>query len=112
MKLPNADEVLVPRAKIADYLLSDTHRDGRHKAVFYRRFGFTRANWHELADALKKHALDHEITRDEPSPFGQLVIEGIMECPDGRQPMVRSVWFLRAAETIPRFVTAYPIKRR
>jgi hypothetical protein len=37
MKIPNAEQVVVPRAKVVDYLLSDTHRDGRHKAVFYRR---------------------------------------------------------------------------
>jgi hypothetical protein len=34
-----------------------------------------------------------------------------MDCPDGRQPSVLSVWFLRSEETVPRFVTAYPIKR-
>ena len=112
MKIPNAEQVVVPRSKIVDYLLSETHRDGRHKAVFYRRFGFTPANWQELAAVLKQHALDHDIAREEPSPFGRrLVVEGIIHCPDGRQPRLRSVWFLRDEETIPRFVTAYPIKR-
>jgi hypothetical protein len=112
MKLPNAEQVVVSRAKIVDYLLSETHRDGRHKATFYRRFGFTPENWQELADALKQHAMNHGVAREELSPFGRrLVVEGIIHCPDGRQPHLRSVWFLRDEETKPRFVTAYPIKR-
>ena len=110
--LPNVDQVVVPRAKVADYLLSQTHRDGRHKAAFFLRFGFTPDNWQEMAAALKQHAVDHDVTREEPSPFGRrLVVEGIMHCPDGREPLVRSVWFLRSEKTVPRFVTAYPLKR-
>lgn len=31
-----------------------------------------------------------------------------METPDGRTPFVRSVWFVKNAEDITRFVTAYP----
>lgn len=41
MKLPNVGGAVVAQEKIIDYLLSDTHRDGRHKAVFFKRFGFT-----------------------------------------------------------------------
>jgi len=41
MKLPNAEHAIVPGPKITHYLLSETHRDGRHKAAFFRSFGFT-----------------------------------------------------------------------
>ena len=112
MELPNVEQVVVNRAKIVDYLLSQSHRDGQHKAVFFRRFGFTPDRWQELADALKLHAAKHGVAREEPSPFGQrFVIEGIINCPDGRAPFVRSIWFLRTEESVPRFVTAYPLKR-
>ena len=111
MKLPNLEQVVVDRAKIVDYLLSETQLVGRHKAVFFRRVGFAAERWQELADALRKHAADHEIAREEPSPFGRrLVVEGIMETPAGRTPRVRSVWFLRSGESVPRFVSAYPLK--
>jgi Domain of unknown function (DUF6883) len=40
MKLPYYEQVVVTREKVVDYLLSDTHRDGRHKAAFFNRFGF------------------------------------------------------------------------
>lgn len=113
MKLPNAQSLVVEQAKIVDYLLSETHEDGRHKAAFFRRFGFVSEFWPELADALRHHALEHELAREEPSPFGRrFIVEGIMHMPDGRTPFVRTVWFLRANETAPRFVTAYPIRQR
>jgi hypothetical protein len=71
MKLPSAEQVVVPRPKVVDYLLSETHVSGRHKAVFFRRFGCRTENWQDLALRLKQHAIDHEIAREEPSPFGR-----------------------------------------
>jgi Domain of unknown function (DUF6883) len=111
MKIPNASQVVVPQAKVVDYLLSETHVVGRHKAVVFRAYGFAAANWELLADALKRHALQHEVAKEEISPYGRrLVVEGIMEVPDGQSPSIRTVWFLRNEETTPRFVTAYPLK--
>ena len=113
MKIPNASQIIVPQAKIVDYLLSETHSVGRHKATFFRSFGFAAENWQDLADALKQHVLEFDITKEERSPFGQRwIVEGIMEMPDGRSPLIRTVWFLRNGESIPRFVTAYPLKLR
>ncbi len=111
MKLPNQHKAHVPRDKITGYLLSATHRDGRHKAAMFSSLGFTADNWQELAGALLQHAADHELTKEEDSPFGtRYVIEGIMRCPDGRTPMFRTVWFIETGEDTPRFVTAYPLK--
>jgi hypothetical protein len=64
MKLQNANNAVIARAKIVDYLLSDKHLHGRHKAIFFRQSGFRPDNWHELISALKKHATEHEITRE------------------------------------------------
>lgn len=59
------------------------------------------------------HAAEHDVARAESSPFGtRYVVEGIMNAPDGRAPLIRSIWFIERAETIPRFVSAYPLKRR
>lgn len=113
MKIPAAHLVEVPRKKVVDYLLSETHPVGRHKAVLFRSWGFSVDNWQVLADSLQQHAAENDITKEELSPFGmRFVIEGIMEVPDGRLPPVRAIWFLRHQETTPRFVTAYPLKTR
>jgi hypothetical protein len=62
---------------------------------------------------LKRHAVDHELTAEEPSPFGRrYIVEGIIHTPDGRTPLVRTVWFVRTNDSTTRFVTAYPLNRR
>ena len=111
MKLPNLEHAIVPEAKVTGCLLSHTHREGRHKAEFFVRFGFRAARWQELAVALLNHAREYDVVREESSPFGiRYLIEGALTAPDGRQPSVRTVWFIYTGEDIPRFVTAYPLK--
>jgi hypothetical protein len=56
VKLPNWDRAIVADSKIADYLLSPTHRDGRFKAAFFTRFGFTRDDLIIMVGALLQHA--------------------------------------------------------
>ena len=110
MKLPNYERPLVPREKIVDYLLSPIHKDGRGKAAFFSRFGFTPESWQTLAEALLRHAARHEVAKAEATPFGtRYVVEGGLETPDGRTPLVRVVWFVETGEETPRLATAYPL---
>ncbi len=103
-------KAFVPKAKITKYLLSFTHRDGRSKAEFFTRFGFSADAWEELVRVLRHHAATHNVKQIEDSPFGtRYIIEGIIQTPDGRTPVIRSIWFVEAGEEIPRFVTAYPV---
>jgi hypothetical protein len=79
MKLPSFEQTTIPQAKITEYLLSLSHEDGRSKAKFFMRFGFSRESWEELAEALRNHAMNHEVTNIETSPFGiRYIIEGEM----------------------------------
>ncbi len=113
MKLPSRERARIPRRKIIEYLLSPTHRDGKSKAAFFTRFGFSIDKWEELAEAVLRHAAENEVSVVEQSPFGvRYVIDGIIHAPDGREPRVRSVWFIGDDEEIPRFATAYPLKSR
>lgn len=113
MNLPNHQDALAPEEKITKYLLSFTHRDGRSKAKFFARFGFSADNWSEMASVLKRHAAEHEVSQAQATPFGtRYVVEGSLQAPDGRRPAVRSIWFVKTGAAIPRFVTAYPLSRR
>jgi len=112
VKLPNVEQAIVPRAKIVDYLLSEVQEKGRDKATFFRAFGFSLQGWEELASALLHHAQTHEISRVVPSQHGaSYTIEGELDCPDGRRPLLRSVWFIEIGQSIPRLSTAYPLRR-
>lgn len=112
MKLPNVERAIVPREKIRDYLLSPSHKDGRGKAAFFSRFGFTLQAWQTLADALLQHAAEHEVTKIEETPFGtRFVIEGELKTPGIRAPIVRVVWFMESGAELPRLATAYPQRK-
>ena len=110
MKLPNVERAVVPSKKITHYLLSTAHRDGQHKAEFFRSFGFTIEAEEELATALLNHARRHEIAEIVPTPFGQnFVVEGVLAAPDGRSPQVRAVWFIAKNMETATLATAYPL---
>lgn len=111
MKLPNRERAVIPEGKLRDYLLSPSHQHGRHKAFFFRRFGFTQERWQELASALRAHVERHEVGKVEESPFGmRYVVEGDFTTPVGRVVRVRTVWYMERGEDFPRFVTAYPLE--
>jgi hypothetical protein len=113
VKLPEREKAVIPEPKLRDYLLSSSHPHGRHKAVFFGRFGFTRERWQELASALRAHADIHEVGRVEETPFGtRYTVEGDLTTPVGRVVRVRTVWYVERGEDFPRFVTAYPLEVR
>jgi hypothetical protein len=104
------DLALVEEEKITKYLLSDSHPVGRSKAAFFQRFGFRSQAWEVLRDAILEHARSESVVSTTETAFGKkCIIEGPLECPDGRRPLVRTVWFIEQGEEIPRLVTAIPI---
>jgi hypothetical protein len=113
LKLPNCENAVISEAKITDYLLSTKHREGRNKAEFFMRLGFSFDTWEDLVKALLRHATENDVAKIEDSPFGtRYIIEGVLLAPARRGAFVRSVWFIETGEQIPRFVTAYPLQRR
>ena len=112
MKVPNDLHSVVDKNKIVNYLLSESHRDSRHKAKFFQSFGFSIDSWETLAQTLKTHAAEHDVARTEDSPFGtRYAVDTNIETPNGRRVSIRSVWFIDDGESDPRLVTAHPLKR-
>jgi hypothetical protein len=111
MKLPHLENAYVPEAKIVKYLLDLEHKQGgKDKAIFFMQFGFTIESWEVLAQALLSHAAAYEIASMSEKPdVTNYAIEGALDTPDKRQPLVRSVWTLERGSEAPRFVTAYPL---
>lgn len=113
MKLPNRNAAIVSREKIVNYLLSDAHPRGRSKAAFFKSYGFNAERWEELTKTLKQHALEHDVSKVEESPFGMRYnVVGKIAAVDGRSPNVLSVWFIDIGEKVPRLVSAYPGPKR
>jgi hypothetical protein len=108
-RLPNAENAIVADRKITHYLLSSDHPKGRAKAAFFSRFGFTLDDPVVLAKALLEHASANSVVAVHTSHSGvKYEISGPLAAPDGRLPIVKSVWIVDAGNPIPRFVTAVP----
>lgn len=80
------------------------------KAKFFLAFGFTLAQWQVLRDALAHHVVTHEYSTEIPLDDGvKYVIEGALQTPDGRNPLVRSVWMIDGGRSYPRLISAYAL---
>ena len=112
MRLPNAAEAIISAQKLRDYLLSPRHRTGRFKATFFGSLGYTENDWARLEADLRSQHLPLEAEEQQQSPYGRkFVITGQLKGPFGEATLV-SVWVIRTGEAMPRFVTAYPRRRR
>jgi len=109
--MPNNTEAVVGANKIKDYLLNDTHEQGKSKAAFFKRFGFDENSPTIFEEALKTHAVEREIVNNNDSPFGtKYKLECDIETPDERNPCIVSVWIIENDTNEPRLITAYPAK--
>ena len=89
--LPNAEQAYIEQAKITEYLLSPTSPSG--KARFFQRFGFRLESWRTLQQALLRHGRENRNVRAVEMAFGvHYLVEGPLETPDGRGPLLRTVW--------------------
>ena len=70
MRLPNAENALIEKEKITEYLLNHTHRYGASKARFLASFGFYVGDWQVLAYALHEHGIRNVVTRVRDTAFG------------------------------------------
>lgn len=110
MELPNADQAQVDSTKITDYLLSSAHPDGGNKAAFFAAFGFRVEEPEVLRQALLKHGATQRVANVVESRYGmRYIVEGALEAPDGRNPIIRTIWILAHESGAPRLITAYPV---
>lgn len=110
MKLPNRDKAFIPRNKLVDYLLSETHPHGKSKARFFLKIGFSQSNVRALSKALKNIAKESEVNNIISSTHGEkYIVDGNIESPMGKEIKIRSIWIVDKGQKRPRFVTAYPV---
>ncbi len=110
--IPNISDAIIAPEKLSDYLLDINHPDGGPKARFFLRFGFSPDRPDILAAALVGHAAGLEATISQRPNALNYVVTGPISTPDGRAPRIRTVWQVRDGESTPRFVTAFPRRRR
>ncbi|MHB1036073.1 MAG: DUF6883 domain-containing protein [Pirellulales bacterium] len=108
MRIPGAENSVVPEEKIVYYLLNEDHPDGASKSRFLHLAGFARTRPYELQRALKNHVLSHDAREGRKSPFGRKYeVAGPLIGPTG-SVMVLSVWIILHGESVPRLITIIP----
>ena len=111
MRLPNAHLAVVEREKVVGYLLNPAHSFGSSKARFFTGFGFRSEAWEELAETLLEHGRSHTVHKVKQTAFGpRYEIDGGLATPDGRRPLIRTVWQMDDGQVAPRLITAYPLE--
>ena len=112
MRLPNAEWAQIDKEKITAYLLAEDQSQSRGKSGFFSSFGFRADQWEVLAEALAIQGASHEVSEVEETRFGpRYSVEGVLNTPDGRNPLVRTVWQFDRGYNYPRFITAHPFRR-
>lgn len=110
MKLPNSDKAIIPKEKLIDYLLSETHPVGSSKAKFFRGLGYNQTNVGELAKSLLNIAQTNNVKSVRKLAYGtNYLIEGTIKIPNGKTVTITTVWFIQTEKSRPSFVTAYPV---
>jgi hypothetical protein len=108
MKLPSAERAFVDIAKLRDYALSPTHKEGRHKARVFASaldLSLADAEWlQEQLTAAPKHC-DCQIWRK--TEHGQRYLIDFTLTRYGKTARLRSVWNVRPREDFPRLVSCY-----
>ena len=107
----SAATVIAPE-KLRDYILSPTHPDGRAKAAYLGRIGYTLANWRRLDADLREQILSRDAEPARRSAYGQKYeILGPLTGPNGIAAWVRTIWIIPSGDNVPRLVTLIPVEK-
>lgn len=105
------NKIEISESKLIDYLLNKNHSVGAHKAIYFEKLGYDVNNWQILRESLLEHLETSENVDILENQFGvKIVIINKLKCINGKEPEIKSVWFIENKEIILKFVTAYPEK--
>lgn len=108
-KLPHCEKARVDDNKLYKYLLNPTHPDGKSKARFYERIGYSLEEGELLRDALLSLACLGVVVKVQPNPDGiKYVVIGPLNAPNGRTYELLTIWVIEPPDNEPRLITAYP----
>ena len=108
MRLPNGGDAIVDAVKLHDYVPSQRHPRGRHKArVFLAALDLTAADVEELRSALLESARTGDAVRGASDEFGTRYTVDFEMVHSTKRARVRSSWIIRADDGIPGLTSCY-----
>jgi len=110
MKLPNGEHCELG-AKLEDYSLNPSHREGRHKArVFASALGITQANAYLLRAAILSAAVSDEAEARGENGFGKTFSLRFAMSTECGSATVLTGWIVLHNEDFPRLTTCFIVE--
>ena len=104
-QLPNCEQAHIADAKLYRYLLNHEHPEGKSKARFYERIGYTP----DRAELLRAELLRLACAGLARNVQGRkYTVVGPINAPNGKTYQILSVWAVEQPNDVPRLITAYP----
>jgi hypothetical protein len=108
----SARDAIIRPDKLRDDLLSVGHPDGRGKAEYLGRLGYSQGTAEQLDADLRAQILSLDAQPGRPSPYGPKYESlGPLTGPNGKNAWVRTIWIVLTGETAPRLVTLIPAEK-
>ena len=109
MKIPQADQAVIAKDKLCEYLLNPAHRRGASKARLLLSLGYSVEGWQSLEAELRAQHLVADVIREADSDYGKRyeVVAPVLG-PSGRAVRFRSIWQIDIGTNVPRLITMYP----
>jgi hypothetical protein len=97
--------------KISSYLLNRRHPIGWPKGRFLLSIGFSDTRLEDIAAALLAQARAGSLSKIHTIYGQKLIVNGPIVAPTGTIAQIRTIWYIRASETIPRLVSFKPLRK-
>ncbi len=109
MKLTDKYKLVIPDAKLKEYLLSPHHSRGKHKARIFSKLGISEEKFKLLEQLILKIASEREIESEREDKYGKIiVVSGFVSVIEDEQWKMKTVWIVEDFSNEARLITAYP----
>lgn len=111
-RLPSYKQAKIPQEKVGNYLLNPENEKANGKWQYFVKLGYNMKNERQLIQDFKKGLERSTAKRYEADEYGRTNFEVVMEIGLTQKGKVQTIWAIEKGEKIPRFVTAYPYRKR
>lgn len=111
-RLPHYKQAIIPQKKIGNYLLNPENPNSGGKPKFFKSIGYNMKGESRLIRDIRTGIATNPAKEYEPNEYGRVNYEVVMKLGVTRKADVITIWAIDKGEKIPRFITAYPYKKR
>lgn len=109
-RLPNHKNAVIPRNKLKNYILNPDKDPGKSK--FFNSIGYNMKNHDRLAQDIREGLRTNRAVSYGKNKYGHEAFEVSMNLGVNDKKETTTGWQIDSGSKIPKFITAYPKKKR